>query len=366
MKTKLFFTTIVLFYLNTNAQSLNLTTYIGAPNSADAFRSGYTFAYASSGTPWNGSLLSFGGFSNNYDTQFNADYLSGNHISFRTRNGDIAAWNPWIELATKNSNNFIGNQNINGNLNIFNSINKIVGHGDPINYYMGTFPVVGSSGLDLHWYGGIRFGDSTSSSVMQITGGNVGIGTTTPKEKLQVEGGSIGIKLASDVGPAISLQNPMKTGVGGIWRIYNMTGSYGNSLQFWNYPQDYSTTHPRLILSDSGNMALLGKLEAKEIKITTTPTADFVFDESYILPNLHDTEKHIKQKKHLPEIASAKEMERDGVNIGEFQIKLLQKIEELTLYLIDQNKKIEALTFQNKQILELQKEITLLKSTHIK
>lgn len=52
-------------------------------------------------------------------------------------------------------------------------------------------------------------------------------------------------------------------------------------------------------------------------------------------------EKHIKEKKHLPEIASAAEMQKDGVNIGNFQIKLLQKIEELTLYSIEQNKLIK-------------------------
>ncbi|WP_426475645.1 hypothetical protein [Chryseobacterium balustinum] len=54
-------------------------------------------------------------------------------------------------------------------------------------------------------------------------------------------------------------------------------------------------------------------------------------------------EKHIKEKKHLPEIASAKQMEKEGVNVGEFQIKLLQKIEELTLYTIEQNKRIKYL-----------------------
>jgi len=62
-----------------------------------------------------------------------------------------------------------------------------------------------------------------------------------------------------------------------------------------------------------------------------------------------------KKKKHLPEIASAKQMEKEGVNVGEFQIKLLQKIEELTLYTIEQNKlikeqqkRIESLENKNK------------------
>lgn len=96
-------------------------------------------------------------------------------------------------------------------------------------------------------------------------------------------------------------------------------------------------------IKNTGDSSYQGKLEAKEIKVTTTPTADFVFADNYNLPTLEDVEKHIKQKRHLPEIASAKEMEKEGVNIGEFQIKLLQKIEELTLYSIEQNKKIKEL-----------------------
>lgn len=112
-----------------------------------------------------------------------------------------------------------------------------------------------------------------------------------------------------------------------------------------------------LTLYGNGNAALQGKLETKEVKVTQTPTADFVFEEDYDLPNLEDVERHIREKKHLPEIASAKEMEREGVNVGEFQIKLLQKIEELTLYSIEQNKqiksqleKIKSLELENQQI----------------
>jgi hypothetical protein len=63
---------------------------IGNAGNADSFANGYTFAYAGSGTPWNGSMLSFGGFTNNYDTQISADYgpNGGDYMSFRTRNGD--------------------------------------------------------------------------------------------------------------------------------------------------------------------------------------------------------------------------------------------------------------------------------------
>lgn len=122
-----------------------------------------------------------------------------------------------------------------------------------------------------------------------------------------------------------------------------------------------------LKLHSNGNVSLQGKLEAKEVKVTTSPTADFVFEETYDLPKLDEVEKFIKENKHLPEIASAKVMEKEGVNIGEFQIKLLQKIEELTLYTIEQNKLLKQQTEENKiqqeKILSLEKLVNELLSS---
>ncbi|WP_244614382.1 ERCC4 domain-containing protein [Elizabethkingia argenteiflava] len=93
-----------------------------------------------------------------------------------------------------------------------------------------------------------------------------------------------------------------------------------------------------------GNMSIANKLEAKEIRVTSSPTADFVFENNYLLPDLEKVEKHILERKQLPEIASAKEMQQKGVDVGSFQIKLLQKIEELTLYTIEQNKQMKKQT----------------------
>jgi hypothetical protein len=121
-------------------------------------------------------------------------------------------------------------------------------------------------------------------------------------------------------------------------------------------------------ISSAGNALLKGKLEAKELKVTLTPTADFVFEENYDLPKLEEVAKHIKEKKHLPEIASAKVMEKEGVNVGEFQIKLLQKIEELTLYVIkqdrqlkDQQEKMQQLETENLDLKNIASEIKQLK-----
>jgi hypothetical protein len=99
-------------------------------------------------------------------------------------------------------------------------------------------------------------------------------------------------------------------------------------------------------------LTVAGNVHAQEVKVTIAAGADFVFENDYELPALEKIEEYLKKNKRLPEIASAKEMQKNGLHLGKMNIKLLQKIEELTLYLIDQNKKIET----------LQKEVSALKS----
>ncbi|WP_278552132.1 hypothetical protein [Elizabethkingia bruuniana] len=181
--------------------------------------------------------------------------------------------------------------------------------------------------------------------------GNIGIGNNSPQSKLDINGtimvgGDTGnLDITSLPNSLDMLKNTGKLAIG--WNLSGGGGETnfianrgkGNTGGFHFY--DYTNEGQRkrlLLLNSNGNALLDGKLEAKEIKVTTTPTADFVFEDSYQLPNLESVEKHIKEKKHLPEIASASEMQKEGVNIGDFQIKLLQKIEELTLYSIEQNK----------------------------
>ena len=78
-----------------------------------------------------------------------------------------------------------------------------------------------------------------------------------------------------------------------------------------------------------------------------TGWADFVFEDDYALPSLSEVERHIALNKHLPGIPSAAEVEAEGVALGDISSKLLQKIEELTLYVIAQEKRIEALEAEN-------------------
>jgi hypothetical protein len=104
-------------------------------------------------------------------------------------------------------------------------------------------------------------------------------------------------------------------------------------------------------ITNPGNkLDVNGTIRAKEVKVETG-WADFVFNDDYHLKPLSEVNTFIKENKHLPEIPSAAEVkENEGVNVGEMQIKLLQKIEELTLYVIQQNEKIQVLETELKEL----------------
>ena len=91
-----------------------------------------------------------------------------------------------------------------------------------------------------------------------------------------------------------------------------------------------------------------GKIRAKEILVETIG-ADFVFAEDYQLRPLNEVKAFIAENKHLPEIQSAQEMQENGVGINELQAQLLQKIEELTLYILQQEERIKALEAELKK-----------------
>ncbi len=110
------------------------------------------------------------------------------------------------------------------------------------------------------------------------------------------------------------------------------------------------------------NASFNGTLAANQITVTTNgQTADFVFEEDYELRDLQEVETFIKTNKHLPEIPSAAAMEADGVNLAEMNKLLLQKIEELTLYAIEQKAEAERqkaeVKSQNKKVESLEERL---------
>lgn len=111
-------------------------------------------------------------------------------------------------------------------------------------------------------------------------------------------------------------------------------------------------------------------IKAQQIKVETPAAngwADYVFKKGYQLRSLEEVEKHISEKGHLPNIPSAQEVEKEGINLGEMDAKLLEKIEELTLYSIQQNKQLQEdrkiLTSQSEEIKELKAQVQQLLST---
>ena len=83
---------------------------------------------------------------------------------------------------------------------------------------------------------------------------------------------------------------------------------------------------------------VLGTIRAKEVLVNLNGGADFVFEKDYKLLPIEHVANYVQENKHLPDIPSANEMVKNGVSMGDMQVKLLQKVEELTLYAIEQNK----------------------------
>lgn len=121
-------------------------------------------------------------------------------------------------------------------------------------------------------------------------------------------------------------------------------------LNYFNGDVSIGTIDPK-----GYKLAVAGSMIAESIKVKLAATwPDYVFARDYTLEPLEETERHIKEKGHLPGIPSAEEVKTNGVDLGEMNAKLLQKIEELTLHLIDQNKLIQT---QQKLIEQQQKSI---------
>jgi hypothetical protein len=100
------------------------------------------------------------------------------------------------------------------------------------------------------------------------------------------------------------------------------------------------------IINPGSKLDIAGGIRADSIVIKAAG-ADFVFEEKYDLSSLEKVEKYISENKCLPGIAKAKTMQAEGISVGVLQTQLLQKVEELTLYLIEQNNRIKKLEEEN-------------------
>jgi hypothetical protein len=229
-----------------------------------------------------------------------------------------------------------------------------------------------------------------------VNGGNVGIGITTPSAKLHlldvgsssnatsVTNGNLIIQANTGgrnttLGAQLEFVIPANSDGSNLWgqgRIITVAGNSGSGTatgkmilgtrrwfdkgvgtgQAWNYGDDIvidgagnvgiGTTDPK-----SFKLAVEGKIWAKEVQVALTNHGpDYVFEPTYHLKPLTEIETYIKENKHLPEVPSAKEMEKNGVQLGEMNMLLLKKVEELTLWVIELKKENIEAKEMNKQL----------------
>lgn len=206
--------------------------------------------------------------------------------------------------------------------------------------------------------GGFVFQESTTANarteLMRITpAGNVGIGTSAPANKLQVNGN-------------MGLNGVIYMSGGTLYSDANNMASLHNGGFVW---ANAANSANKMILSSTGNLVLYGNMDigttlnkrdlnvngnikTRKVTVTQTNWPDYVFDSSYQLRPLSQVEQFLKENKHLPEVPSAATIEKEGLNMGDNQAVLLKKIEELTLYIIEQHKEMQ----------EMKKEIKALKN----
>jgi len=217
-------------------------------------------------------------------------------------------------------------------------------------------------------YSGIQLGSSSSPLMTLLTTGNVGIGTTNPEDKLQV----------------------VSAGYNDIFSISRNGGGHQNIFDFriTSNPNgapalsdrsltilptqfaadialltDPSLTQPQFVVKANGSvgigttsptekLSVNGTVLAKKVKVSTEPGTwpDYVFSPEFELRTLQELEAYIKANQHLPEVPSAQEVEANGLDLGDMDATLLKKVEELTLYLIQENKEKEVLKKENQKL----------------
>lgn len=220
----------------------------------------------------------------------------------------------------------------------------------------GYAPAVRTSDIlfkTAHNWNNVSYGqyiDVTMAIKATQDGGYVGIGTTSPATKLDIVGNG-----ATNVDFQTTGRARIKGTDAGVWLNDNSTdrafigisptvsshamGVYVSGIG-WNFNvmQNGNVLIGKTTQANSTYMLdVNGNARANKVTVNTTG-ADFVFEPGYQLPSLKEVENFVKANHHLQGIATAKKMQEEGVDLGDNQIKLLQKVEELTLYTIEQNK----------------------------
>lgn len=221
-------------------------------------------------------------------------------------------------------------------------------------YSLGIKPYVVSASNVGYEFRTTNNGGTTNSSTMVITGdGKTGLGLTDPKSRLDIyqpytaTEPALRIRSNTTAGFTDNYNMSIQPSVISSANVGYLFGTTNNGGAYTNYP---------LVLSGDGRVAMNtttpangyqltvnGKVICTELRVQLAPFPDYVFESSYNLKPLSQVEAFIKEHKHLPGMPSAVEVESNAMNVGDIELKLVEKVEELTLHLIEQQKEIETL-----------------------
>lgn len=216
---------------------------------------------------------------------------------------------------------------------------------------------------------------NTNGSNIYFNTGKVGLGTDNPLT---------GLHLSNSSAPNIVVHNPGGSGALGGANFTMWDETSGSQFIFKSYSTGFGgfkirdnansmdvivvennsaanslfiqnggyvgigTDNPSSALTVNGTIAstgqnVNGKITCKEVEVTLDGWSDYVFEDRYVLRPLSEVEAFIKENKHLPGIPSEKEVVENGLQVGEMNKKLMEKVEELTLYVIQLQKQIDEL-----------------------
>lgn len=197
------------------------------------------------------------------------------------------------------------------------------------------------------------------------TNGNVGIGTETPSAILDVNGSSkfrdrINLTAGSGKGIEYAMDWVTYASASGDKLIFTNENTNGNEIVLQDIDGTVENSELKVlgkirigseVIPNGFRLAVDGAAIMTEVKVEATPWPDYVFTPSYNLQSLSEVESFINENGHLPNIPSASEVEENnGIELGAMNAKLLEKIEELTLHLINKDKQVTNLEQQNAQL----------------
>ena len=260
---------------------------------------------------------------------------------------------------------------------IANSANKLYNLGNVL--YWNNEPL-GQSNANNAWY------IADQNVLLSDPSHLIGIGTQNPLQKLHIENGKILVRGSDNWFPGLIIQNEIGRSVlqlrgttsasnfsstelvfedltnGKTWTMLNTNT---NTFKIVNHQDDANYASPlkiefgaptnSLTINSNGNigigslanehkLAVAGSIISEEVIVKLQSNwPDYVFNDDYQLPELADVKQFIQQNHHLEGVPSEEEIQNNGINIAGIQSKLLQKIEELTLYVIKQDEEINSL-----------------------